>query len=46
MCWQSRKYPNLYIYKEEYQYPVRQILNHINGNMRDFADQQRKQGAF
>ena len=45
-CAASRKYPNLYIYKEEYQYPVRQILNHINGNMRDFADQQRKQGAF
>ena len=45
-CAASRKYPNLYIYKEEYQYPVRQVLNHINGNMRDFADQQRKQGAF
>ena len=45
-CAASRKYPNLYIYKEEYQYPIRQVLNHINGNMRDFADQQRKQGAF
>lgn len=45
-CAASRKYKNLYVYKEEYQFPVRQILNHINGNMQDFANQQRKQGAF
>jgi glycogen operon protein len=27
-------------------YPARRVLNHLNGNMRDFADQQRKQGAY
>ncbi len=40
----KRKYKNLYIYKDEYMYPVRRMLNHQNGNMRDFVDQQRKQG--
>lgn len=46
VCAACRKYPNLYVYKEEYQFPVRQIINHINGNMVDFVNQQRKQGAF
>lgn len=41
----SRKYPNLYLYKEEYQYPVRKILNHINGDMVEFTNQQKKQGT-
>jgi glycogen operon protein len=41
----ARKHKNLFIYKEEYLYPVRKLLNHFNGSMRDFADQQRKQGA-
>lgn len=40
----ERKYPNLYVYKEEYQYPARKILNHINGDLREFANQQKKQG--
>lgn len=40
---EDKKYKNLYIYKEEYQYPARKILNHINGDMKDFIDQQRKQ---
>ncbi|MCM1282091.1 MAG: alpha-amylase family glycosyl hydrolase [Muribaculaceae bacterium] len=35
----------LFVYKEEYMYPARKILNHLNSNMREFADQQRKQGA-
>jgi glycogen operon protein len=46
VCSAGRKYKNLYVYKEEYMYPARRVLNHLNGNMRDFADQQRKQGAF
>lgn len=45
-CSTVRKNKNLYVYKEEYLYPARRVLNHINGNMRDFIDQQRKQGAY
>lgn len=41
-----RKQRNLFIYREEYLYPARKILNHQNGNMRDFLDQQRKQGDY
>lgn len=41
---EERRYPNLYVYKDEYMYPARQLLNHFNGNMREFANQQRKQG--
>lgn len=40
----QRKYKNLYVYKDEYMYPVRRLLNHQDGNLQDFADQQRKQG--
>ena len=39
-----RKYKNLYIYKEEYQYAVRQLVNHYDCDIREFANQQRKQG--
>ena len=41
----GRKYMNLYVYKDEYMYPARKILNHLNGNMKEFLDQQRKQGS-
>ena len=40
----DRRYQNLYVYKEEYQFPARKILNHMNADMREFSDQQRKQG--
>ena len=39
-----RKYKNLYIYREEYQYAARQLLNHYDGDIHEFANQQRKQG--
>lgn len=39
-----RKYKNLYIYKEEYQYAARQLINHYDCDIREFANQQRKQG--
>lgn len=39
----NRKYKNLYIYKEEYQYPARQLLNHYDGDIREFVNQQKKQ---
>lgn len=40
----GRKYKNLYVYKEEYQYAARQLLNHYNCDIREFANQQKKQG--
>lgn len=33
----------LYVYNDEYLYPVRKMLNHYGGNMNEFAGQQRKQ---
>lgn len=39
-----RKYQNLYIYKEEYQYATRRLLNDFYGDISDFANQQKKQG--
>ena len=38
-----RKYKNLYIYKEEYQYPARQLLNHYTCDIAEFINQQKKQ---
>lgn len=40
----QKKYRRLYVYKEEYQYPARKLLNHINGNIQEFVCQQKKQG--
>lgn len=37
------RYPHLFAYNDEYLYPVRGMLNHINGNLEAFACQQRKQ---
>lgn len=42
---ETKKYKHLYVYKDEYQFPARKILNHVNGNMGEFLDQQRKQGV-
>ncbi len=41
---EDKKYQNLYIDKEEYQFPARMMLNHINCNMKQLLNQQRKQG--
>lgn len=41
----QKKYSRLYVYKEEYQYPARKLLNHCNGDMQEFINQQKKQGA-
>lgn len=38
-----RKYKNLFIYKAEYQYPARQLLNHYDCDIREFINQQKKQ---
>ncbi len=38
-----RKYKNLFIYKEEYQFPARMLLNHYDTDIKEFANQQRKQ---
>ena len=39
----KRKYKNLYIYREEYQYSARQLLNHHPCDIREFVNQQKKQ---
>ncbi len=39
----TRTYRNLYLYKDEYQYPARQLLNHYAGDIREFINQQKKQ---
>ncbi len=36
-------YPHLFVYSDEYLYPVRKMLNHCNGSIMDFICQQRKQ---
>lgn len=41
----DRQYQPLYVYKEEYMYPARKLLNHMNGEVREFLNQQRKQGV-
>lgn len=40
----SKTYQNLYCYREEYQYSARRMLNHMEANMVEFTNQQRKQG--
>lgn len=40
-----RDYRNLYVYKDEYQYPARKMLNHFGYDLDEFIDQQRKQGS-
>lgn len=39
----QKKYKHLYYYEDEYLYPIRKILNHINGDMSEFINQQKKQ---
>lgn len=36
-------YKNLFVYRDEYLFPARKILNHINGDMQEFLNQQKKQ---
>ena len=38
-------YPHLYIYRDEYMYPLRKLLNHMDASIYEFANQQRKQHA-
>lgn len=40
-----RNYHNLYVYKDEYPYPARKMLNHFGYDLDEFIDQQRKQGS-
>lgn len=43
---EKRKYPHLFVYSDEYLYPVRGMLNHMNGNLEAFVCQQRKQHSM
>ncbi|MGN0141470.1 MAG: alpha-amylase family glycosyl hydrolase [Roseburia sp.] len=40
---QRQRYPHLYVYSDEYLYPIRKILNHTGGRLEEFVNQQRKQ---
>ena len=40
-----RKYKNLFLYKEEYQFPARMLLNHYDADIKQFANQQKKQNV-
>lgn len=40
------QYPHLYVYNDEYLYPLRKLLNHMDGSMMEFVGQQRKQQEF
>ncbi|MFQ8879491.1 MAG: glycogen operon protein GlgX [Roseburia hominis] len=46
VLWHPCRYPHLYVYNDEYLYPVRALLNHKNGGMDAFACQQRKQHQY
>ncbi|MGN0342595.1 MAG: alpha-amylase family glycosyl hydrolase [Roseburia sp.] len=39
-------YPHLYIYRDEFMYPMRRLLNHQGGNLTDFVNQMRKQKDY
>lgn len=39
----KKSYPHLFVYNDEYLYPVRKVLNHISADMNQFLCQQRKQ---
>ena len=34
------RYPHLYVYNDEYLYPLRKMLNHMDGSMIEFTNQQ------
>ncbi len=40
---QKSRYPHLYVYNDDYYYPVRKMLNQMGGRMTEFTDQQRRQ---
>lgn len=40
----SSRHENLFVYHDEYQYPAKKVLNHMNADMCELIDQQRKQG--
>ena len=41
----AKKYHHLYVYSDEYLYPARKMLNHMEGNLNEFFCQQRKQNS-
>lgn len=42
---QQKSYVQLFVYSDEYLYPVRKLLNHFDGSLNEFLCQQRKQHA-
>ena len=41
----AKKYHHLYVYSDEYLYPARKMLNHMEGDLNEFFCQQRKQNS-
>ncbi len=39
----KQEYPHLFLYNDDYMYPLRKLLNHVDGNLYEFANQQKKQ---
>lgn len=39
-------YPHLFVYRDEFAYPMRRMLNHRDGNLNDFVNQMRKQKKY
>lgn len=39
-------YPHLFVYRDEFLYPVRKMLNQRSGNLNDFVNQMRKQKKY
>ncbi len=39
----TTRYPHLYVCNDEYMYPLRKSLNHLDGNLYEFVNQQKKQ---
>lgn len=39
----EKKYHNCFVYNDQYLYPARKLLNHLGGNLEEFANQQKKQ---
>lgn len=40
---EEKTYQNLYVYNDDFLYPIRRMLNHLGGDMIEFTDQMNKQ---
>lgn len=40
---QAESYPHLYVYNDEFLYTARRMINHMDGNLNEYLNQQKKQ---